>query len=296
MKLSCLMLALTLGAASAAAQTYGGPIALLPIPDGTGTCIPGAPVSVTIAVPSYGPAATLTVDIDIAHTWYGDVKLVITNPAGLSVTALVPGCEGSADPSSDLAGPYTLDDSAGMTLDAAAVAAGPVIPPGTYAPDNALAGLLVCGSDASGTWTFTFEDHYIGEPGSVIGLTMTLTSGPPAPAAPVFTFCQAAPGAPTFVVHAGGVPDAIFINPVTLGTGFTPSGWFFGLDIAYIDLMTELIYPVGIFSGTLDSSGNFTSVPLPIPAGFILSTVGVHFDPVTGYPIYVGEPFEFTVL
>jgi hypothetical protein len=298
MKLSCaLTLVFAIGAASAAAQTFGGPFAPLPIPEGLAACAPGAPAAVTVMVPSgYGPAATLTVSIDIAHTWYGDVKLAITNPAGLTITALVPGCEGSLDDGSDLAGVYVLDDAGAMTLDAASAAAAAVIPPGTYAPDNALAGLLVCGSDASGAWTFTFDDHFNVDPGTLNALTMTLMPGPAAPAGPVYTLCQAGPGAPVYVTHAGGVPGATFINPVVVGAGATPNGWFFGLDIRYDDLILELSFAPGIFSGVLDPTGAFTSAPLPLPAGLVLGTVGVHFDPGTALPVFASEPFDFLVL
>jgi hypothetical protein len=294
----CLLVAFSLGAASAAGQTFSGPNASFPIPDGAGTCIPGAPASTTVIVPAgYGPAATITVDMTIGHTWYGDLKLVITNPAGQFVTALVPGCEGSLDDDSDLQGEYTLSDAAPMTLDAAALArVGSVIPFGTYAPDNPLSGLLVCGGDASGAWTFTFDDHHNFDFGFVTRARVTLTPGPPFVAAPVFAFCQAGPGTPVFVTHVGGVPGALFINPVALGTGHTPSGWFLGLDIAYADLLTELNHPPGIFSGFLDGTGSFTSAPLPVPAGFVLAAVGIHIDPVTGYAVYISPAFDFTVL
>jgi len=73
----------------------------LPIPDSS-----GAGVTSVITVSEHGELADLTVDIDLAHTWIGDLIVRLTSPAGTTVT-LHDRSGGSAD---DLVGnwPETL--------------------------------------------------------------------------------------------------------------------------------------------------------------------------------------------
>ncbi len=285
-------------AAPLAAQTFGGTIPTLAIPDGLGSCSGSPPVSTTVTVPpGYGPASSMTVTIGITHTWYGDVKLTLTSPTGTALELMRNSCDGSLDDSSDLGGQYTFSDTAATTFDAAAAAfsagAPAVIPPGSYRGDVGLSGALFCGVE--GTWTFTFSDGFSSDTGSVNYVAINLTPGTPTAPSPVFNVCQAGPGANMVVVHAGGVPGSFFFNPVVIGTGHTPNGWAFGLDININDLAAQLNAPQGIFFGTLDGSGgHFLSVP--VPPGLNFGTGGVHSDPTTGLPTFSSGAFDYTTI
>src|SRR5688572_7974609 len=149
--LATLVAAIALISTTAPAQTYGGPITPLPVPDGIGTCTPGPTVTDTsVVVPTYGSGiASITVSVAMAHTWYGDLNVKLTSPLGTTVHLLGFACAGVGDPS-DLAGLYTFDDAAAVTFDAAAAATTLAVPVGSYRGDNPLAPFLC--EDPTGTW------------------------------------------------------------------------------------------------------------------------------------------------
>ena len=67
---SAAVIAVVMLAVPAAAQTFGGPLGPLPIPDGVGSCLPGTPLVVSLTVPpGTGPVPYLTLDVGLTQTW-----------------------------------------------------------------------------------------------------------------------------------------------------------------------------------------------------------------------------------
>ncbi len=97
----------------------------LAIPDGD-------PIGVTDTVAIADPCAMalITVDVDISHTFRGDLQLALTSPSGTSVLLKAP----ALDPGDDLVGTY----------------------PTTLEPVESLAAFL--GEDAAGDWTLSVID------------------------------------------------------------------------------------------------------------------------------------------
>lgn len=162
----------------------GGPKTLLDdpdpnaaIPDGVpGSCglVGGAPLVRNIVVTESGIINDLNVSLDIAHTWYGDVDIILAKSGGPSIQLLT---NGTPDDSSNLGGVYVLDDEAGGgSLDAAATAAGTSIPAGTYTPDNLLSAFD--GIDKAGDWTLTITDWCAVDTGTLNAWSLTFDNAP----------------------------------------------------------------------------------------------------------------------
>lgn len=294
-KFSTLGLAVLVLAGAAAAQTFGGPISpVLAIPDGAGACTPGATLSHIIPVAG-GPTTMTSVvlGLDLSHTWYGDVEVTLTSPSGTTVNVNVAGCQGSLDDSSDLAGLYTLNDGAAQSWDAAALAAGTTIAPGAYVGDSPLAAFV--GQNSNGNWTIAIRDHFNSDTGTLNGATIDfgVCGG-----GPYYTLGQvpaATPGAPLVINHGCGTAFATYITAVVINNpASVPNGWWFGLDIPVNFLITEINFGAP-FYGTLDGTGSYT-FSTPLPAGIQISSVGVHFDPVSGVPTFASVPNTYTML
>jgi hypothetical protein len=290
---TCVLFVITL-LTSLAAQTFPtttslpAPIADGPIPG----CQAGAALVLSVSVTGISGAAAITLNMTVSHTWYGDVRCVVTNPQGATAVAMVQGCAGSLDDSSDLVGAYTLADGASQTFDDAAFAASVSIPPGTYAPDQPLNALVNPCTSANGIWTVTFTDSFNSDTGTVSALSLTLATGGPS-----FVVCQSGPGAPTRFVHVAGAAAVTYTNATVVNNpGAIPNGWWFGLDIPFTGpggLLEQMALPP-FFIGSLGPAGTHTLI-IPIPAGLNFQIVGVHFD-AAGIPVYASAPIDFTVL
>ncbi len=193
-------------AATASAQEvreYGGPLEQnLVIPDGPTmdagpVLVPGAPanaVQTTITVPDSGAGPILDVNVTLGlhHSWYGDLNIYLTH-GGTTVTLK----DGLPDDSSNLgsaagvAALYTLDDEAGGTWDAAAVAApltstfitaGAHRPNGTEAtaPANPFPSLLSAfdGMDKQGDWVLSIDDTFLADTGFLSHFSLQITNVP----------------------------------------------------------------------------------------------------------------------
>lgn len=270
------------------------------IPDGTGACVSGAGLVLTIPVSGITTATAVSLQFTCspAHTWYGDIKCVVRAPSGATAVAMSPFCEGSLDDPSDVAGPYVLSDNAAMSFDLAAFNTAPTgtIPAGTYAPDSALNPLLICGSP-NGNWQVTFSDFYLGDFGTVSACSLIFGTGAPTNS---FTVCQASPGAAVNLIHTAGANPVTYTNVATFGTpAAIPFGWWFGLAIplqgpaGLLDQLTNASYGP-IFIGSL-AAGGTSIIPAPLPVGFNFQVVGVHFN-AAGQAIYSSVPVDFTVL
>lgn len=234
-----------------------------------------------------------------AHTWYGDVRCVVINPSGLASMVMASSCDGSVDDSSDLLGPYVLDDTATELFDSAATTAGGTVPAGTYVPDVSLNQLVSgCIDAVNGTWAVVFSDVFPGDIGSIASCSLTFSVGPPLNS---FAVCQTAPGALTRFVHRVGSSNIIYTNLATIGNpGSIPFGWWFGLNLPLfgpLGLSDQLSNPAyaNLFAGSL-SANVVQTLSFSLPAGLNFQMVGVHFDPASATPVFAALPVDFTVL
>lgn len=123
----------------------------IPIPD-QGT------ITSTIDVGAGGSIADLDVEINLEHSWFGDVDVMLESPDG-TVVELFTGVYGTQDPD----GSYTFDDEAAEAFGSHATlpAAG-----GTFTPeDDQLSDFDE--KDSAGTWTLTVNDRVSGDDGTL---------------------------------------------------------------------------------------------------------------------------------
>ncbi|MEZ4778868.1 MAG: proprotein convertase P-domain-containing protein [Flavobacteriaceae bacterium] len=100
----------------------------------------------------------LDVDLDISHTWVGDIIVEIQSPAGTSVTIVdQPGSPVTVDgcPGQNMV--VTLDDEATLPIEDECGAGVPSIS-GTFTPNNPLSAFD--GESTLGTWTITVTDAF----------------------------------------------------------------------------------------------------------------------------------------
>ena len=111
-----------------------------------------------------GPSALITdvtVDLDISHTWVGDLAVSLVAPSGTSVTLFA----GSCGTSDDVLATFT-DAGAPFACGGTPVIAGDV------QPQSPFAGLA--GEAASGTWTLTVADNAGGDPTNINNINLTV--------------------------------------------------------------------------------------------------------------------------
>lgn len=87
-----------------------------------------------------------------------------------------------------------------------------------------------------------------------------------------------------------GVGGASYFIGINTGPpGAFPGGWFFGIDITWAQLVSEINFAIpGVFSGTLDNWGSSAFVlPAGIPPGIPITAVTVHFTP--GFGVATGS-------
>ncbi|MFC7358603.1 proprotein convertase P-domain-containing protein, partial [Jejudonia soesokkakensis] len=119
----------------------------------------------------------LNVNLDINHTWTGDLEITLTSPMGTSVVIFDDGCRGD-----DLV--MTLDDESPNVLAGNCVDVNPgqAFAEDNYQPTNPLAAFI--GEPTMGTWTMFIDDQVGGDGGTVntLGLVFSFDdSNPPTP-------------------------------------------------------------------------------------------------------------------
>tara|TARA_B110000027_G_scaffold54882_1_gene59640 strand:- start:285 stop:2348 length:2064 start_codon:yes stop_codon:yes gene_type:complete len=137
----------------------------LVIPDGTGPNVYGAQLQTTITIPDLGAITSLTVNVDITHTYIQDVVAVLYHP-DLTTNAVLwlRDCldEGAFD--------ITFDDN-GSDI----VCADPTT--GVYAPNETLS--VFNGMDSAGDWLLLVLDGYNGDTGVVNDWSLEICSEQP---------------------------------------------------------------------------------------------------------------------
>ncbi len=141
--------------------TYPGPA--VPIPDNTPS---GA--SATINVPYYEFLTSLTVTVNITHTYDGDIALTLIAPDGRTVPLSTR--RGS---SGDNFANTIFDDAA-----ATAIASGTAPFTGSFRPESPLG--VLAGMPSYGDWTLKVVDSASNDIGSIVSWSLTLNF-PPAP-------------------------------------------------------------------------------------------------------------------
>jgi subtilisin-like proprotein convertase family protein len=192
----CILLAGVIGDAAAVTftGTGGGPI-----PDNA----PAAGVNTNFAVSGLtGQVNTVTISVDISHTWVGDLKATLIAPGGIAQLRLFGrvgrGVATDSGDSSNLGAVYTFDDNASLDLwtTVAGLDTSGVAPAGTYRTSTggaaARSNIGGCSSflnlafggltaaQANGTWTLQVSDSASTDTGTVnaAGSTLNITTGP----------------------------------------------------------------------------------------------------------------------
>jgi subtilisin-like proprotein convertase family protein len=138
------------------------------------TGVPGAPTDVAV-------------DMDITHTWVGDVDAVLASPDGTTHDIIInTGGPGFGD-STNLGGVYNFFDGAAGDWWAAAAAGGndDILAPGDYRTVDVTGSATVMTAafagipTSNGTWTLSVGDGAGGDLGSVSAANLTLNSAPP---------------------------------------------------------------------------------------------------------------------
>lgn len=141
----------------------------------------------TVAIAQGGPVEDVAVDVQIEHTFVGDLTFKVLSPAGTVATVMSrPGLAEPADDGSDCCGTGDdilltdpVDFAAGNPTDAEDFAAGG----GSYFPnpdsavDSGDLSTIFDNEETSGTWQFCAGDGAGGDTGNLGIPTFTITSG-----------------------------------------------------------------------------------------------------------------------
>ena len=115
------------------------------------------------------------------------------------------------------------------------------------------------------------------------------------PNATELRFTQDPATAALVIENLRGVPSDDFFNAISLTAGSYPSGWFFGIDIPYSELLTQAFSPHPIFRNVFDSQGSArTSISAPLPSGLTLFAVSLDIGPF-GNIVSVTAPLSYTL-
>ncbi len=104
------------------------------------------------------------------------------------------------------------------------------------------------------------------------------------------------PGAALVIAATGGTAGNLFFNAFTLAADPCLDGWFFGIEISFGDLATQLTSGPPFF-GVLGPAGSAVFVvPPPIPAGITLDAVSIHISAFGLGPIAASIPITYTTI
>ncbi|PQB05324.1 hypothetical protein BST85_10830 [Aureitalea marina] len=132
-----------------------------------GTAIPDSdPAGITdvINIAEDQTLNNLTVDLNITHTWVGDLIVTLQSPEGTTVTLVDRiGADGGGFGCSDADLDVTIDDTAASPLEDACTGGGPIT--GTFTGIDALSAFN--GENAQGDWILTVSDNAGGDTGEI---------------------------------------------------------------------------------------------------------------------------------
>ncbi len=151
-----------------------------PASPGTTPSLPNFDIAtLPVAFPAGAIVTDIEVSVNIAHTWGGDIEMVLEAPNGDFVGLLMDPNDGNKDfgggGGTGPTLPYTFSSTG-----AAVPASGAVASPGPYAPVTYPGGVVTTfadflGDDPNGTWNLYIGDGVGGDGGAVENWTMTIT-------------------------------------------------------------------------------------------------------------------------
>jgi subtilisin-like proprotein convertase family protein len=166
----------TVGGGGPGVNTYPSTDTPLPIADGSGSNIPGPPTISTITVPP-SPNVVLDVDVDlqVTHSWAGDVIAVLTHGAGASTIYDRPGVPASTFGCSGDNPTLIIDDEGtGGTVEGSCTNTTTAYPPGVnYTPNTPLT--VFDNLPVQGDWVLTVTDNALGDTGSLTAWAIIVT-------------------------------------------------------------------------------------------------------------------------
>lgn len=146
----------------------------LAIPDGGPGAAAGPVATQDIIVPGSVSIADINVNVVISHSWIGDLIFSITNPANQTIDLWVQACNNG-----QYSGIATAFDDEGTA--AFCNPAGPTPDPtdgnGNIIPLGGTPLSVFDGQDAGGTWTFSINDNFANDTGSLDQWSLDITEG-----------------------------------------------------------------------------------------------------------------------
>ncbi|MCH7812692.1 MAG: PEP-CTERM sorting domain-containing protein [Planctomycetes bacterium] len=191
MKKSIVVLGVLVMASGAFANTYDGAGGDYSAWDNAYDGSLGSMFSSALVVGDQGAniITSISVEVDNAHTWVGDLVIKLEGPAGLAVLLSRPGFDEPADDGTGCCGDssnwvtgdaQTFVDGGSIPaedLGAAQPGSGDPIPAQTLDPNDSLMALFG-GTAANGTWTLYIGDSAEFDTGALSGWTLNLTAIP----------------------------------------------------------------------------------------------------------------------
>ena len=173
------------------------------LPNGT------ASINSTLSIGGSDTIVDLNVDIDMNHTWVGDLIFNLQHQGtGTNITLIdqpgIPGSTWGCNGNNILA---TLDDEASTSVESQCSGSVPTIN-GTFTPNQSLS--TFDGENGNGTWTLTVSDAYVSaDSGTLNGWSLevcTASSGPTSTPTATDTPTPTATNTPTFTPAATATP------------------------------------------------------------------------------------------
>ena len=136
------------------------------IADGTGANVAGAATVETINFTSSVAISNMKVSVSTDHTWIGDLRLIVKNPAGTPVTLWSRICNNPQSSGLNVTfqdgapAPTCASPTTGLIRASSSVGNPPVVTVNSLSVFN--------GTSSSGNWTLTATDNYNGDTGNIL--------------------------------------------------------------------------------------------------------------------------------
>lgn len=242
-------------ACMSAAVGYDGDSVGDPIPQGGGTSGPfvsniNVPVAGVIGV----TAAIESVELDLTHTFDGDLDISLVSPGGVELNL----SDDNGSTGDDYTGTVFEDGGADITLGSAPFT-------GTFEPEGGTFSSAFDGESIMGDWELRIIDDAGGDSGTFLGVTLNICTDGPGP--PMMVDCQEYVSADVPQAIDSALPDAVATVEVTqsgiIGAGAEVD--FAALDITHTfdgDMDISLVSPANTSILLSDNRGgsenNFT--------------------------------------
>jgi subtilisin-like proprotein convertase family protein len=235
---------------------------------GTGCGTPASSFTHVLNVTASGKVGDVATYFNMTHTWSGDLLITLSH---FGVTRVI--FDGSgATGSNNFAGVYSFWENRFAPLTLADTGGGNVNT-GYYQSQQNF--VPFHGMEMSGPWALTICDQAGADVGVLSGFTLSI-------AREGFNLALQQPSASANIVAAdsnGANIGNVYFNAFTLISGNYPYGWWYGIDIAYGDLLSQFNTPLPFFTGTLDGAVSATSfIAGPIPSGITVFGVAIEIE------------------